>query len=198
MHRRAVALFAEHYPEEYLGDTVEALVVAHRAGLTITQVPVTMRARELRAGQHGPGAVGGVPAAGDRGRRAGHGPAGAALIANRLTIVSIVAALAALVLVFELLRRRRLREKYAAIWVVIAVGTVIVAVFPQILRWLADLIGIQTPSNLLFFGSLIVLFAVSLQLSREVGLLEEQSRRLAEEVGTLTMRVDALEKPPDD
>jgi hypothetical protein len=120
------------------------------------------------------------------------------LIADRLSIVSIVAAVAALALVFELLRRRRLREKYAAIWVVIAIGTVVVAIFPQILRWLADLIGIQTPSNLLFFGSLIVLFAVSLQLSREVGLLEEQSRRLAEEVGTLTMRVDALEKPPDD
>jgi hypothetical protein len=116
----------------------------------------------------------------------------------RLTLISVIAALAALVLVFELLRRRRLREKYAAIWVVIAVGTVIVAIFPQILRWLADLIGIQTPSNLLFFGSLIVLFAVSLQLSREVGLLEEQSRRLAEEIGTLRMRVDGLEKPPDD
>ena len=112
----------------------------------------------------------------------------------RLSIISIIAALAALGLVFELLRRRRLREKYAAIWVVIAVGTVVVAVFPQILQRVADLVGIRTPSNLLFFGSLIVLFAVSLQLSREVGLLEEQSRRLAEEVGTLTMRVDALEK----
>lgn len=44
--RRAVALFAEHYPEEYLGDTVEALVIAHRAGLSITQVPVAMRPRE--------------------------------------------------------------------------------------------------------------------------------------------------------
>ena len=43
-----------------------------------------------------------------------------------------------------------------------------------------------------------MLFAVSLQLSREVGLLEEQSRRLAEEVGALTLRLDALEKPPDD
>ena len=120
------------------------------------------------------------------------------MIASRLAVVSIVAAVAAMVLVFELLRRRRLREKYAAIWVVIALGTVVVAVFPQILRWLADLVGIQTPSNLLFFGSLIVLFAVSLQLSREVGLLEEQSRRLAEEIGTLRMRVDALEKPPDE
>lgn len=44
--RRALELFAEHYPEEYLGDTVEALVIAHRAGLTITQVPVVMRVRE--------------------------------------------------------------------------------------------------------------------------------------------------------
>ena len=116
----------------------------------------------------------------------------------RLSIISIIAAIAALGLVFELLRRRRLREKYAAIWIVIAVGAVVVAVFPQILQGVADLVGIRTPSNLLFFVSLIVLFAVSLQLSREVGLLEEQSRRLAEEVGTLTMRVDALEKPPDD
>ena len=91
------------------------------------------------------------------------------MIASRLAIVSIITAVAALILVFELLRRRRLREKYAAIWVVIALGTVVVAAFPQILRWVADLIGIQTPSNLLFFGSLIVLFAVSLQLSARWG-----------------------------
>ncbi len=45
VNRKAIALFAEHYPEEYLGDTVEALVIAHRAGLRITQVPVAMRPR---------------------------------------------------------------------------------------------------------------------------------------------------------
>ena len=45
VNRNAIALFAEHYPEEYLGDTVEALVIAHRAGLRITQVPVAMRPR---------------------------------------------------------------------------------------------------------------------------------------------------------
>jgi glycosyltransferase involved in cell wall biosynthesis len=43
--RRAVELFARHYPAEYLGDTVEALVLAARSGLRVTQVPVTMRAR---------------------------------------------------------------------------------------------------------------------------------------------------------
>jgi hypothetical protein len=113
---------------------------------------------------------------------------------TRLTIISVVVALAALVLVFELLRRRRLREKYAVIWVVISLGTLVVALFPPLLGWIAALVGIQTPSNLLFFTSLIILFAVSLQLSREVGLLEEQSRRLAEEVGGLRLRMDKLEQ----
>ena len=44
--RRAVRVFARHYPAEYLGDTVESLVIAHRSGLRITQVPVAMRVRE--------------------------------------------------------------------------------------------------------------------------------------------------------
>lgn len=42
---RAIAVFAQHYPEEYLGDTVESLVIAHRVGLDIAQVPVEMRER---------------------------------------------------------------------------------------------------------------------------------------------------------
>ena len=41
----ALPLFARDYPQEYLGDTVESLVLAHRAGLTIAQVPVAMRPR---------------------------------------------------------------------------------------------------------------------------------------------------------
>lgn len=42
---RAVALFAHDYPAEYLGDTVESTIIASRAGLTICQRPVKMRAR---------------------------------------------------------------------------------------------------------------------------------------------------------
>lgn len=42
---RTLELFARHYPAEYLGDTVETLVIVARAGLTVAQVPVTMRDR---------------------------------------------------------------------------------------------------------------------------------------------------------
>jgi glycosyltransferase involved in cell wall biosynthesis len=46
MDRAAIELFAVEYPAEYLGDTVEALVIAARAGLRVRQVPVRMRKRE--------------------------------------------------------------------------------------------------------------------------------------------------------
>lgn len=44
--KRAIGLFSTHYPAEYLGDTVESLVIAARAGLEVTQVPVKMNERQ--------------------------------------------------------------------------------------------------------------------------------------------------------
>jgi glycosyltransferase involved in cell wall biosynthesis len=44
-NRRTTQLFARDYAAEYLGDTVEAVVLASKAGLTITQAPVAMRVR---------------------------------------------------------------------------------------------------------------------------------------------------------
>lgn len=51
---RAIRLFAEHYPAEYLGDTIEALVIASRSGLVIRQVPVSMRVRSAGVPSHNP------------------------------------------------------------------------------------------------------------------------------------------------
>lgn len=51
---RAVQLFAAHYPAEYLGDTIEALVIAARAGCVVEQVPVSMRPRAGGRPSHNP------------------------------------------------------------------------------------------------------------------------------------------------
>jgi glycosyltransferase involved in cell wall biosynthesis len=45
VNRRGIELFATHYPAEYLGDTVESLVIALRTGCRVTQIPVSMRVR---------------------------------------------------------------------------------------------------------------------------------------------------------
>ena len=53
-NRRAISLFARHYPAEYLGDTVESLVIGARAGCVIRQEPVFMRPRMAGRASHSP------------------------------------------------------------------------------------------------------------------------------------------------
>jgi len=53
-NRRAVAVFADHYPAEYLGDTVESLVIALRVGCRVSQIPVEMRPRTIGQASQSP------------------------------------------------------------------------------------------------------------------------------------------------
>jgi len=43
--RRAIELFSQHYPVEYLGDTVESIILASRQGLVVAEVAVEMNER---------------------------------------------------------------------------------------------------------------------------------------------------------
>ncbi|MHA7143077.1 glycosyltransferase family 2 protein [Arthrobacter sp. TmT3-37] len=46
VNRRGLHQYIEHFPAEYLGDTIDSLVVALKSGCTVTQVPVEMRVRQ--------------------------------------------------------------------------------------------------------------------------------------------------------
>jgi hypothetical protein len=109
-----------------------------------------------------------------------------------LTVTGVLAGLLVLVLTFELLRRRALREKYAALWLLVAVVALVFALFPSVLDRLAGVLGFQVPANLLFALAALVLLAVSMQLSLELGRVEDQSQRLAEEVALLRLDLEQL------
>lgn len=51
---RAIALYSQQYPAEYLGDTVEAIVIAARSGLVVRQAGVSMRERVGGTPSHSP------------------------------------------------------------------------------------------------------------------------------------------------
>lgn len=103
------------------------------------------------------------------------------------TLLPIAAAIATIAMMLNLLRRRRLKEKYAFLWLVVAVGVAVVAAWPQTLVLSADLLGVRTPSNLLFFVAALVLLVVTVQLSAQVSQLEEETRSLAEEMAILRL-----------
>ncbi|SDK51595.1 hypothetical protein SAMN05216282_10773 [Cryobacterium psychrotolerans] len=108
-------------------------------------------------------------------------------------ILGIVSALIALFTVVELLRRRRLRERHAVWWFVAALLALVLGIFPATLTALADLLGVEVPTNLVFFVSIVILFLVSLQHSSELTGLEDKTRVLAEESALQKVRLERLE-----
>ncbi|MFI5607207.1 DUF2304 domain-containing protein [Amycolatopsis sp. NPDC051903] len=105
-------------------------------------------------------------------------------------VLSIVVACLVLFVVVEMMRRRKLREKYAGVWLVVAVGVVVLAVIPQAAEFLAKITGVQTPSNFVFLLAGVVLALVALHLSTEVGHLEEEVRTAVEETALLRCELE--------
>ena len=112
-------------------------------------------------------------------------------------VLGLIGSVITLTLLFELLRRQRLREKYAVFWAVVALVTIVIAIFPQTLYFAADLVGIRVPANLLFFGASMLLLSVSIHQSYELGRLEERTRTLAEEVGLLRLEIESASADED-
>lgn len=98
------------------------------------------------------------------------------------------------IVVLVMLRNGRLREKYAILWLVIGGLTIILGLFPRLLNWAAALVGVVVPSNLLFALSILLLVGVSLHVSRELTILEDETRILAEEVAILRSSVEQLQR----
>lgn len=101
--------------------------------------------------------------------------------------LGVVAALATFIVVVELLRRRRLRERHAVWWLLATALAVVAGVFPDVLVWLSQAVGVVLPSNLVFFVSIAVLVIVCIQHSAELTDLESETRVLAERVALLEL-----------
>ena len=106
------------------------------------------------------------------------------------TILGVLGSAVILLTLFEMMRRHRLREKYALIWAIVAIAIITIALFPVLLYRASDAAGLAVPANLLFFCSAIVILVLTLQHSSELSRLEERTRTLAEELALLRLEVD--------
>lgn len=108
------------------------------------------------------------------------------------TVFFLLIAVVTLTLLFNLVRSRRLREKYVALWMVVGVLIILLALFPSLLGALARAVGVLVPANLLFFLAIILLLGVCLQLSLEISRTEDKLRTLAEHVAILNLQMHEL------
>ncbi|WP_298743324.1 DUF2304 domain-containing protein [uncultured Microbacterium sp.] len=114
-----------------------------------------------------------------------------------IVISGILLAVLMLAVVMWLLLTRRLREKYAVLWLVIGVVVLILGLFPQLLLGLTSIFGVQVPANLLFALAIVLLLGVTLHLSWELSQAEDEIRRTAEESAILRAQLDRLQERVD-
>jgi hypothetical protein len=111
---------------------------------------------------------------------------------TRSYVIALLMGFALLLVTVELLRRQHLREKYAALWIFVGLIMLAFAAIPGLLSGLSRALGFALPANLLFLGGGVLLTTISMQLSAEIGRLESESQRLAEEIALLRIDVDRL------
>ena len=106
----------------------------------------------------------------------------------RIQIVAVVASTGLLVLILELVRQRRLLERYALLWLLSALVLLGLALWKDVLETVATAIGVFYPPNALFliaFGFVMVLL---LHFSLAVSRLADQTKILAQRLALLEER----------
>jgi hypothetical protein len=111
-----------------------------------------------------------------------------------VTATDIVGGLGAVAILGSVLRlvvQGRLRVRYAALWLTVSAGLVVITFLPGLLHAIATRLGFAVPANFLFFTGLLLLVLVGIHLSVAVTRLEDRVQRLAEELVLLAERTPA-------
>jgi hypothetical protein len=98
-----------------------------------------------------------------------------------------------LVLVFELVRRKRLSERYALLWLLAAVTLFVLAAWKGLLTSLSGDVGISYPPSALFAVAIGLIVMILLHFSLAVSRLSDQNKMLAQRLGLLQQRVEEVE-----
>jgi hypothetical protein len=107
---------------------------------------------------------------------------------TRIQIVAVIATAALFFFVLELVRRRRLLERYALLWLFSSIVLLGLAAWRGALQWIADLFGIAYPPNALFFVAFGFVLALLLHFSSAVSRHADQIKVLAQRLALLEER----------
>lgn len=112
-------------------------------------------------------------------------------IDGKIQLVAVIVTALMFLVVLELVRRRRLAERYALLWMVVATTLLVLAIWTDLLSWGTKLVGIEVPANGLFIAAIGVTFLLLLHFSVATSRLSEQTKILAQEVARLDSELQA-------
>ena len=115
------------------------------------------------------------------------------MIPFRVAIVASIAVIFFLVVIFELIRRRRLQERYALLWLLTGAVLLLFSVWRDALRLVSEQVGIAYPPSALFVIASFFILVVLLHYSTVLSELSERNVSLAQQLAILEERLRRAE-----
>lgn len=100
-------------------------------------------------------------------------------------MLAIVIGLILIIHIFDLVRRRKLREEYSWLWLLSGGGIFLLAVWPDLLLAITRFLGILFPVSTLFFFGLIFVILICIQFSVRISKMTLEIKNLAQKIALL-------------
>ena len=115
----------------------------------------------------------------------------------KIQIISIAGSLFFTFFILELIRRKKLKEAYALIWVIMSVLFFILACWVDGLKYVSDLIGIQYAPATLFLVLLVTVILILIQFSVIISSQVDKIKSLSQELALIKEKISKLDKKND-
>lgn len=103
----------------------------------------------------------------------------------RIQIITIIVSLLLLAFIARLIIKGKLREEYAIVWILCTLLLVVFSFWREGLDVLGKLLDVYDPPNLVFTGAIAAILVYLLHLSVVVSKLQEQNKRLTQEMANM-------------
>jgi hypothetical protein len=117
-----------------------------------------------------------------------------AAMSIRVKIVAMVISIGVMLLIIELVRRRKLREEYSWLWLMTGSGILLLALWFNLLKWITHLVGAITPSSTIFLFAFLFLIFISLHFSVVISKLTDRNKELAQRYALLELELNEFKK----
>ena len=114
--------------------------------------------------------------------------------ANRIQLIAVACSIVLLIFIFELTRKKKIREEYSVLWLVFCFIFLIFSIWRKGLDFFASVVGIDYPPSALFLIFVLAIFLILIQFSIIISRLTEHNKNLTQEIGLLKMEISEIKK----
>jgi len=109
-------------------------------------------------------------------------------------IFALIVSVSLFLAIFEMVRRRKVKEEYSWLWLAVSVAMLILVLWNNLLNFISRLIGAEDPLTTLFLSGFLFLLLVNIDYSVRISAYKDQIKKLAQQVGIISKELDDLKK----